>query len=151
MLNRRLLLMSGTALWAAPVSVSKVLYEDRETSLATSRVEKGDLWIESKDLPKINQFEVKPQGACRRDICIPLNKDLKNKIWFNLSGFARKVKQSVVNEGDLWSFGEMPVLRTGFLESRQAPDFAVRDRKGTMVQLKDFRGRKVLLLTWASW
>ena len=151
MLNRRLMLLGGTALWAAPVSASNVLYEDRETALATSRVEKGDLWIESKDLPKINQFEVKPQGACRGDICIPLSKDLKNKNWFNLSGFARKVKQSVVNEGNLWSFGEMPVLRTGFLESRQAPDFAVRDRKGTMVQLKDFRGRKVLLLTWASW
>lgn len=151
MLNRRLLLLGGTALCAAPASTAKVLYEEHETALTTSRIEKGDLWIEAKDLPKINQFEVKPQGACREDICIPLSKDLKRKGWFNLSGFARKIKQSVVNEGELWSFGEMPVLRTGFLESRVAPDFAVQDRKGSIVQLKDFRGRKVLLLTWASW
>ncbi len=151
MLNRRLLLLGGTAIWAAPASTAKVLYEDRETALTNSHIKKGDLWIESKDLPRINQFEVKPQGACRGDICIPLSKDLKSKNWFNLSGFARKVRQAVVNEGDLWSFGEMPVLRTGFLESRLAPDFAMPDRKGSMVQLKDFRGRKVLLLTWASW
>ncbi len=151
MLNRRLLLLGGGALWAVPSGAVKVLYEDRETTLATSRVEKGDLWIETRDLPMINQFEVKPQGACRGDICIPLSKTLKHRNWFNLSGFARKVKQAVVNEGDVWSFGEMPVLRTGFLESRSAPDFGMRDRKGNMVQLKDFRGRKVLLLTWASW
>jgi hypothetical protein len=151
MLNRRLLLFGGSAVWAAPAGNTKVLYEDRETSLTSSRVEKGDLWIEAKDLPKINRFEVKPQGACRGDICIPLGKDLKSKNWFNLSGFARKVQQAVANEGGLWSLGEMPVLRTGFLESRVAPDFGMPDRKGAMVQLKDFRGRKVLLLTWASW
>ena len=31
--------------------------------------------------------------------------------------------------------------------SRVAPDFAARDRQGRTVQLTDFRGRKVLLLT----
>lgn len=151
MLDRRLLLLGGSSLWAAPTVPISILYADRVTTLANSRVQKGDLWIESKDLPRINQFEVKPQGACREDICIPLGKDLKNKGWFNLSGFARKLKQSVVNEGSIWSLSEMPVLRTGFVESRVAPDFAVKDRKGATVQLKDFRGRKVLLLTWASW
>ena len=30
----------------------------------------------------------------------------------------------------VWSFGEMPVLRGAYLESRIAPDFAVPDRKG---------------------
>ena len=32
-----------------------------------------------------------------------------------------------------------------------APDFAVPDRKGKIVHLSDFRGKKVLVITWASW
>ena len=151
MMNRRALLLSTGALWAAPQPKVTVLYEDRDVSLASSRVEAGDLWIKSADLPRINEFVIKPQGACREDICIPLPKALKRNGWINLSGFARKLKQSVVNEGSVWSFGELPLLRTGFLESRVAPDFAIKDRTGKTVRLTDFRGRKVLLLSWASW
>ena len=151
MLNRRGILLGAGALWGAPAVSAKVLYADRQVPLASSRVEKGDLWTPFAELPKINEFVVKPQGACRADVCIPLTKDLKRNGWLNLSGFARKLRQPVVNEGPLWSFGEIPVMRGGFLTSRVAPDFAARDRQGRAVQLADFRGRKVLLLTWASW
>lgn len=150
-MNRRLMLMGTGALWAAPPSGITVLYGDREIPVSLSRVEKEDLWIPATKLPQINEFVVKPQGACREDICIPLPKELKKNGWLNLSGFARKLKQAVVHEGSIWSFGEMPVLRSGFLQSRVAPDFAIRDRKGKTVRLTDFRGRKILLLSWASW
>lgn len=145
------MILGTGALWAAPKSGISVLYDDREIAVATSRVEKGDLWIPATELPRINEFTVKPQGACREDVCIPLSRDLERSGWLNLSGFARKLKQSVVTEGNIWSFGEMPGLRSGFLQSRFAPDFAIQDRKGKTVRLTDFRGRKVLLLSWASW
>ena len=32
-----------------------------------------------------------------------------------------------------------------------APDFELKDRDGNVVRLSDFRGKKVLLVTWASW
>lgn len=151
MINRRMMLLGTGALWGAPKVGMTVLYGDRETALPDSRVENGELWIPSAEMPRINEFTVKPQGACREDVCIPLPKALKRNGWLNLSGFAHKVRQSVVNEGSIWSLGEMPLLRTGFLESRTAPDFAVQNRQGQTVRLKDFRGRKILLLTWASW
>ena len=120
MMNRRALLLGTGSLWAAPQPELTVLYGDRDVSLAASRVEAGDIWIKSADLPRINEFVIKPQGACREDICIPLPKALKRNGWINLSGFARKLKQSVVNEGSVWSFGELPLLRNGFLE-RELP------------------------------
>lgn len=94
---------------------------------------------------------MKPQGACRADICIPIAKNLKEGDWFNLSGFARKTGEAVVSDSGVWSYGELPLLRRGFLESRIAPDFAVPDRSGRLVHLSDFRGKKVLVVTWASW
>jgi hypothetical protein len=150
MLLRELLLAPG-ALMAAPSRPATVLYEDRRIELRQSRVENDDLWIPVGELGRINEFVVKPQGACRSDICIPLGNELKRRGWLNLSGFARKVKQVVVREGELWSLSEMPLLRSGFLQSRIAPNFSVKDRKGQSVQLSDFRGKKVLLLSWASW
>ena len=151
MINRRALFWATPILWGAPAATVNILYEDRETALPSNRLENGDLWIPSSSLPAINGFEVKPQGACRADICIPLPKQLKRGKWINLTGFARKVRQTFVHEGNLWSFGEMPVLRSSFLQSRVAPDFAVADRQGKPVRLTDFRGRKILLLSWASW
>jgi len=127
------------------------LYGDQAVNLDKIRSDPKELWVRAGDLPRINQFEVKPQGACRADICIPLSKDLKSGEWFNLTGFARRVRQAYVSDSGVWSFGEIPAVRGDFYESRMAPDFAVPDRKGRVVRLSDFRGKKVLVVTWASW
>lgn len=148
-----LLVSAGTAAaLAAPSTTSAtVLYADGNVKLDKIRPDAKDLWIRSADLPRVNQFELKPQGACRADMCIPVPKALKNGEWFNLTGFSRKVGQAVVADSGVWSFGEIPVVRGSFYSSRIAPDFAVPDRKGKIVHLSDFRGKKVLVVTWASW
>ena len=153
--RRRFLFASGAAALIPVVSraetTATVLYGDQSVTLDKLRMEGDDLWVRPQDLPRINEFEVKPQGACRADVCIPIPKDLKKGGWFNLSGFARKVREAVVADSGVWSFGEIPVLRSGFFNSRIAPDFAAPDRKGRVVHLSDFRGKKVLVVTWASW
>jgi hypothetical protein len=115
------------------------------------RPDPKDLWVRAADLPRINDFELKQQGACRADLCIPIANELKSGPWFNLTGFARRIKQAYVADAGAWSFGEIPVVRGDFYRSRMAPDFAVPDRQGRIVHLSDFRGRKVLVVTWASW
>jgi len=154
-MNRRhFVLASAAATLAAAnrtTTNATVLYGERSVSLDKTRTEGDDLWVRSADLPRINEFEVKPQRACRADICIPIPKNLKEADWFNLTGFARKVGEVFVADSGVWSFGEVPVLRGSFLDSRVAPDFAVPDRKGRLVHLSDFKGKKVLVITWASW
>ena len=154
-MKRRDFLLTSTgaaAAFAAPSSSSAtVLYNDHAARLDKIRPDAKDLWVRSADLPRINEFELKPEGACRADMCIPVSKDLKTGEWFNLSGFARKLGQTVLSDSGVWSFGEIPVLRGSFYSSRIAPDFAAPDRKGRVVHLSDFRGKKVLVITWASW
>lgn len=128
-----------------------VLYGDRTIPLDHIRPDPRDLWIRAADLPRVNEFELKPQGACRADMCIPVPKELKSGQWLNLSGFAKRVRQTVVADSGVWSFGEIPLLRGEFYRTRVAPDFAVPDRKGRVVHLSEFRGKKVLVVTWASW
>ncbi len=120
-----------------------------------------DLWVSPDDFTRINGFVLKPEGACLDDLCIPLRQDEDNDLfvrrdgqaWLNATAFADKVQQAyaVDRETDVWSFGQVPADRKPFLESAIAPDFALEDRDGNTVRLSDFRGKKVLLLTWASW
>ena len=131
-----------------------VLYDSR--AVALTRVDTnatGALWVLKKDLPRINGFELKPQGACRADICIPIPKAMMRGDLFNLTAFADRVGQKYLADASarVWSFGEIPVVHGAYLESRMAPDVTVPDRKGKPVRLSQFRGKKVLLVTWASW
>ena len=155
-MNRRDFLVSAGAMMAAsataaPSTPATVLYGDKAVPLTIVRPDPKDLWVRTSDLKTINGFELKPQGACREDVCIPIDRKLRQGAFFNLSGFAQKVHQPVVTDSGVWSFGDIPLLRSAFVESRIAPDFAVPDRKGRVVHLSDFRGKKVLIVTWASW
>jgi hypothetical protein len=72
--------------------------------------------------------------------------------YFDLTAFAKKIGQPVVADAGarVWSFGEMQALGGG-LTSRVAPDVVVPDRTGRPVHLSGFRGKKMLVVTWASW
>ena len=130
-----------------------VLYDGRAIWLSRVVVDADALWIQKADLPSINGFELKPQGACREEICIPIPRPMMRGDQFNLTAFAQRIGQRVVADpgARVWSFGEIPVVRGAFLESRIAPEFSVPDRKGRPVRLSQFRGKKVLVVTWASW
>ena len=53
--------------------------------------------------------------------------------------------------GDTWVLGTGAGERARALSSLQAPDFALPDLDGRRHALADQRGKKVLLVTWASW
>src|SRR5580658_3167673 len=110
-MNRRDFLIAASAplaFAAPPTSTATVLFGEKAVALEKVRSIDQNLWVQSKDLPRINEFEVKPQGACRADVCIPLSKTLKSGDWFNLTGFAKKLGEPVVAEEDVYSFGEIP-------------------------------------------
>ena len=161
-MNRRQFLFAGGAAWLAldaPAATgaatgatrATVLFQDQTVELEKIRPDPKDLWVRAADLPRINRFTLKPQGACRADMCIPIPKALKSGEWFNLTGFAQRLHQSYVTEEGVWSFGEIQATRGDFYGSRIAPEFAVPDRHDRVVHLSDFRGKKVLVVTWASW
>jgi hypothetical protein len=146
------------AMSAAPAApAATILFDDRVTALARvgtdPKSSKDALWVGKRDLPSINGFDVKPQGACRADVCIPIPKTMVRGDYFDLTGFAKKLGEAIVVDRDtrVWSFGEIQALRGAFLESRQAPDVTVSDRAGRPVTLSRFRGKKLLVVTWASW
>jgi len=139
-----------------PEGSTTVLYQGKAVTL--SETGKGDgLLIKPDDLSRVNGFELKPEGACFNDICIPMNDDLlveqDGKPWFDLAAFADLLGQPYVadKQSRVWSFAEIPAKRDDMMVNAMAPEFEVTDRQGKVIRMADFKGKKALIVTWSSW
>ena len=134
-----------------------VLYADRAVALDRIGRDPGQagdaLWVRKRDLLRVSGFELTEEGACRADLCIPVPEHMVRGDYVNVTAFAKHAGQPVVAEpgARVWSFGDMQARSGGLAISRVAPDVTVPDRLGRPVHLAGFRGKKVLVVTWASW
>lgn len=138
-----------------------VIYDNRTTEVAPppATLPADDLWVTLADLKRATGFVIKPQGICRDELCFPIPRGRRaaflsgqrSTTWFNLSEFARLLRQPVAREAEVWYFGPRAEEQNSFTKSLVAPDFKLPDMNGKLHSLRDFRGKKVLLLTWASW
>ena len=136
-----------------------VLANDRTTEVAEFPSAANELWLRTDQLTQATGWELKPEGPCLGEICVPLLdneksewiEDREDGQWLNMSGLADKVGQKQAQGDGVWSLGSVPEVRRSTLESALAPDFEVTDRNGDTFRLSDMRGKKVLIITWASW
>jgi AhpC/TSA family len=154
-----LLLVSPLAVQASQTRAT-IIYDDVATQVNATTENPAELWISTADLTRATRFELKPQGVCRDELCFPVPKARAQEFVrknsgitsFNLLAFAQLVNQPVAHDDALsmWYFGLRADQRQG-LASLQAPTFTLPDMAGKTHSLADFRGKKVLLVTWASW
>jgi hypothetical protein len=136
-----------------------VIYRDRLSEVSTAAVKDGDLWLSLDELRDSTGWELKPEGACIDDRCVPIPADRRQTFVdesdsrFNLTALARQLRQPVLHNErhDVWLFGEAADARHEALLSLQAPGFALPDLGGRIHSLSDFLGKKVFLASWASW
>ncbi len=121
----------------------------------------NDLWLKLPDLTASTGWELKPEGVCRDEVCIPISADESEKLllenagerWFNITKFARDLGQPCASDVQhrVWSFGPPPYEWQSRAVSAIAPNFTLPDFQGMPHSLSDYLGKKVLLATWASW
>ena len=116
-----------------------------------------DLWVDSDALAEAPGWELKPEGFCRDEVCVPLPRgresEFRQGAEINAAKLWRHAGQPIVvsRDGEAWSLGTSAALRTSALESLEAPDVALPDLDGRIHRISDHRGKKVFLSTWASW
>jgi hypothetical protein len=133
-----------------------ILSEQRETAVPSAQADGESLWLGADDIERALGWTWKPEGLCRDDTCVPLRRTgavVVREDRLDIAALWRHMGNPVVHDemGGVWVFGIGSVHRTQMLAGGEAPDFALPDLQGSMHKLSDFRGKKVLLATWASW
>ena len=138
-----------------------LIYEAKTTDVPAAEAAADDLWLSSTDLEAASGWEIKPEGICRDEMCIPVPGDRAAALvreqdgdeWVNLAEFARYMGLPYAHDasGGVWSLGASPQALQSNLAGLDAPDFTLPDIEGRHHSLSDFRGQKLFLLLWSSW
>jgi hypothetical protein len=94
-------------------------------------------------------WEIKPEGACMGEICVPLGGAGSP---FDLAAVAAKLGMAIVHDADLglWALGPEAIGGRA-LSSAQAPELELPDLDGNTFRLSSLRGQKVVLVSWAPY
>ena len=107
------------------------------------------LEIAHADLERRTGWQIKPQGACKGDRCVPLPATGTDRIDARL--LADRLGMPLVHDepSGLWCLG--PEAGGRALSDVLAPDLVLPDIHDREFHLRSLRGSKVLLVAWASW
>ena len=109
------------------------------------------LRVDPSDLEQRTGWSIKPQGACKEDVCVPLPTDAANVDGIDARMLADRLGMPLVHDeaSGLWCLG--PESGGRALTSTRAPELVLPDLDGTLFSLSALRGTKVVLVAWASW
>ena len=137
--------------------MTTILCGPSETICPSARIDGDSLWLSARDMSAATGWDLKPEGLCRGDLCVPLTSrqmaPLQRDGAIDAAQFWRVQGHPVAHDaaGGVWVLGSSATDRASALQSLEAPDFELPDLAGRMTSLSQHRGRKVLLATWASW
>jgi hypothetical protein len=100
-------------------------------------------------------WELKPEGLCKDEVCVPVRDRaaLAAADGIDLAALAAALGRPLALDvaERVAYLGVAAATRTARLASLEAPDFTLPDLEGVPHRLADYRGRKVLLVAYASW
>lgn len=99
-------------------------------------------------------WDLQPEGLCQGPMCVPVDQSaLVREDGLDLGVFADTLQRPLVTDEKhaVAALGASHHDRGEALASLQAPDFTLPDLDGNPHSLSDQRGKKVLLVAYASW
>lgn len=95
-------------------------------------------------------WELKPEGACRGEICIPVPDLDGDEVDIRLMAQAMRLPLVRDETHGVWALGS-DVLGNETPVSAQAPELVLPDRDGDEFRLSSLKGEKVVLVAWAPY
>jgi len=100
-------------------------------------------------------WEIRPEGLCRGDICVPVTDDggIVHGDQVDLVAAARLTGSEVLIDHDAPAIAiSLPApIRHQTLVGRQAAEFTLPDLNGDSHSLSEFAGKRRLLVAFATW
>jgi hypothetical protein len=108
------------------------------------------LYIDAQELERRTGWVIKPEGACKGDVCVPLP-PVTDASQVDARVLAERLGMPLLHDEvhEVWCLG--PQAGGRVLSSAVFPDIVLPDLEGKPFALRELRGQKVLLVAWASW
>lgn len=120
-----------------------------------ARVDAGRVSLAPDAVEEALGWALKSEGLCRGDVCVPVrDRDaLLPGGRIDLAAFAAALGRPLALDAEAGAaaLGTASAERAARMATLEAPDFALPDLEGRAHRLSDHRGRKVLLVAYASW
>lgn len=97
-------------------------------------------------------WEIKAEGACKGEICVPLaDLEVRSDGTIDMRLFAEQMGMPLVTD-DKYALSAIGPRAAGrVLDDASLPAISLPDFDGDTFELASLRGRKVVLVAWASW
>ena len=120
-----------------------------------AEVADGRICLSASTVEEQLGWALKPEGLCKGDVCVPVRArdSLVTEGGLDLEALAGALARPLALEAGegVAVLGTPAADRAASLATLEAPDFDLPDLAGRTHRLSDHRGKKVLLIAYASW
>jgi hypothetical protein len=126
---------------------------DRSARTINGEVADGRVLVDEAGVSDALGWQVKPEGLCRGDVCVPLPPGSVRDGRVDLVGAAHALGRPTVVDAVLGAVAiALPSEgRKRALDDLDAPAFTLPDLDGTPHALAEWDGRKRLLIAFSTW
>jgi peroxiredoxin len=113
-----------------------------------------DLSVDEHDFANRTGWAIKPEGACKAEVCVPLPPEVRQADGrLDVTILAERLGMPLVADEatGVWALGPETAVTGKVLTSAVAPELELPDAEGNSFKLSSLRGKKVVLVSWASW
>jgi len=109
------------------------------------------LSVDRADFEARTGWQLKPEGACKGDICIPLAEQPEGDT-LQLESIAEQLNLPLIHDEahGLWALGPES-LSSRALATVEAPNLTLPTLDGDTFELHTLRGKKVVLVAWSPY
>jgi hypothetical protein len=110
--------------------------------------------VDPHELTRRTGWEIKPEGACLGDVCVPLPADARRGDGtFDPAVLSERLGMPLLADEahGLWALGPSPATGRSLTTAVAADVTLPAYPSGDPFRLSSLRGQKVVLMSWASW
>ena len=110
------------------------------------------LRLPAAEFSQITGWEAKPEGMCRGEVCVPAPGALDNGIVDVERAAARLGMPIVANEAHgVWALGAATATGRALATAVARFPSSLIDAMGNAFDFASLRGRRIIMVAWASW
>ena len=109
------------------------------------------LKIDPKAFEARTGWAIKPQGACKGDVCVPLPAGAADGGLLDAVVLSDRLGMPLVQDATTGTYALGPEAMGRALTTAEAPEVILPELSGNEFRLSSLRGQKVLMVAWASW